>query len=110
MAVHLCGTCGQVRARDGEDICPVCWLVRELRREHQAGEHTTINSSCVDCTRTLTEKQFRDLVRTRPLAEPQKRPARKHSVRHSGRIDHSKCDHPMTPPDRAKCRAKRAAK
>jgi hypothetical protein len=89
MAVHLCGTCGQVRARAGEDICPVCWLVRELAREHWDGEHTTINESCVACTRIPTKPK--STGRT-VLAD---------------RIDHSKCDHPMTPRERAKCRAKK---
>lgn len=109
MAVHLCGTCGQVRARVGEDICPVCWLVRELRREHDDGEHTAINSSCVDCTRTLTKKQFRDLIRVQPTVEKKKSPRKPRAVP-SGYIDHSACGHLLTPSARAKCRAKHAAK
>jgi hypothetical protein len=84
MAVHMCGTCGQVRARAGEDMCPVCWLVRELAREHRDGEHTTINESCVACTR----------MPTKPTAR-------------ADYIDHGKCDHPMIPSERAKCRAKK---
>jgi hypothetical protein len=96
MAVHLCGTCGQVRARAGEDICPVCWLVRELAREHRDGEHTTINESCVACTRMSTKPSARR-ARTARMAR---------AVR-ANRIDHSKCDHPMIPSERAKCRAKK---
>lgn len=116
MAVHLCGICGQVRARSGEDICPVCWLVDELKREHDAGDHTAINSSCVDCTRTLTKKQFRNLVRPESYQKAidksrAQTKAEKKSVprkMRAERIDHSQCGHPMTPPARAICRAKKS--
>lgn len=63
MAVHTCTRCGQVRAKLGEDICPVCWLVAELAREHTAGDHAQLlNVSCVACTRPLGKQRSRALT------------------------------------------------
>ena len=99
MAVHMCGTCGQVRARAGEDICPVCWLVRELAREHRDGEHQEPNASCIACTRAQkparpnrSKRRTKSVVTSEPVGI---------------RIDHSQCNHPMTPRERAKCRTKK---
>lgn len=76
-----CRRCGQTRARRGDDLCPVCWLVQELAREHRAGEHARVNPSCVACTQP----------------DP---PAR---------TSHEMCSHAATASERAKCRRRRRA-
>lgn len=96
MAARTCKTCDQVRARPGERECPVCWLVRTLAEEHDAGEHKgTVNASCIACTRAE-----RDRSRLYPVNSAKGRQRRAEGLATS----HKDCDHAMTPGERAKCR------
>lgn len=48
--VVICHQCGIQRAKAGDRVCPVCWLLNTLRDEHRAGDHdTTPNPSCRRC-------------------------------------------------------------
>lgn len=124
-----------IRAKRGEDLCPVCWLVAELAREHKAGEHNDPehpNASCVDCMRPLrasrTRKEARRLIEAavpyaghgelyRELqAASESRDVmdsaaafRAQSFVVTPRVGaHADCDHEATKAARAKCRAERA--
>lgn len=100
MGARTCGTCGQVRARPGENECPVCWLVRTLREEHDAGEHSgTVNASCIACTRAERERAKR-LPATHPKASQRRS--------EGSQTSHAKCKHPNTKGERAKCRRRQA--
>lgn len=119
MAVTTCKTCGQMRAKNGERECPVCWLIRELKREHTAGEHEVMNASCIACTRGRNPLPVigRYVPPTRRYVKPgdvlptpadvviprQPKPKLKKHVK-----AHDKCDHEKTPQARKKCRAERA--
>lgn len=75
-----CRKCQVVRAKGQGELCPVCWLVDELAREHRDGEHVDkFNSSCVACTRKANSV----------ILPPQR---------------HDDCDHPKTREARARCR------
>jgi hypothetical protein len=83
VARYTCPKCSAVRSKGPKELCPVCWLVAELKREHLAGEHADrVNSSCINCTRS------------------QRVP-----VKSGLTLSHDNCDHPRTTRDRAKCRA-----
>lgn len=109
-----------MRAKNGEPECPVCWLIRELKREHAAGEHDVMNASCIACTRTRkplpvvgtyvapTRREVRpgdvlpspkDVV----IPEPKKRQLPKRVPQ-----AHDKCKHEKTPKARMACRKARA--
>ena len=79
-----CSKCQVVRSKEKGGVCPVCWLVAELVREHRDGEHVDReNSSCVDCTQRLN----RD-VKLPPMS-------------------HKDCSHERTLAARNNCRRKR---
>jgi hypothetical protein len=123
-----------MRAKYGEKLCPVCWLVRELAREHKAGEHDPEkpNASCVACMRPLRAVKWRkeprrlieaaepyaghgelrqellraseSLIRSVPAVD---RVETRHIERLARIGAHADCDHPATKAARAKCRADR---
>jgi hypothetical protein len=129
MAGFRCGTCGESRARRGDIECSVCYLVRILAEEHVAGEHSVVNASCIDCTKSVEYvamiRAHRDAMRRQDDTQAALR-ERRHALygdgsptgrlstnqpvmqairpSRSGSIDHSQCDHEKTAKARATCR------
>jgi hypothetical protein len=80
-----CNKCQVVRSKEKGGLCPVCWLVGELAREHRDKEHVDKgNASCVECTRQMNDTSI-------------KVPAQ----------NHDDCDHERTSQARAACRRER---
>lgn len=64
MGAFTCKKCGQLRGRAAGELCPVCWLVRELKREHKSREHKArANLSCIRCARRVA-RTLPDVVRS----------------------------------------------
>lgn len=100
MAVHTCKQCGKMRAKSPEQLCNVCWLLNELKREHDEGDHKErMNPSCVACTTSNdrnTSDNVSDVERTRERRSEG-----------SKRGSHANCSHEATPAARARCRRRR---
>lgn len=80
----ICVKCRVVRSKNKGGLCPVCWLVDELAREHRDGEHVDReNRSCIDCTRQHDNAP--------PIP----------------RMSHKDCTHPKTLAARQECRRER---
>jgi hypothetical protein len=131
MGASRCVVCGELRARRGNIECSVCFLVRCLAEEHDAGEHDVgVNASCIACTRSpeyVAEiRAHHDAMRRQDDVQTALRERRQHlygggntitpsrplkeaaaavRARHAtGQIDHSQCDHERTAKARATCR------
>jgi hypothetical protein len=99
MGATPCKKCGKIRARAGDKLCSVCWLVRELKREHNRGEHDEReNPSCIRCSRARLKKM--------PMPS-MPAPGKTAPAGYSGPFSHKDCTHPHTASARAKCRASR---
>lgn len=100
MGMRVCATCGQVRAKPGTDECPVCYLVRVLAEEHEAGEHQErFNPSCVDCTRSDDLSPSDDTSENVQTRDKRSQTSRRGS--------HALCTHDATPAARRACRRRR---
>lgn len=108
-----------MRARRGEAVCSVCFLIACLAEEHAAGEHARPNASCKACVRLESYRSMyaADIPpetpqRVRQTLVPGTATGRlttyKPEMQHVP-MDHSRCDHEKTSKARAACRRARAA-